>query len=67
VEWAVGSAIHNTTNARILAEASLQPHRSRYWKTAMIDAQFTTRAAKILWEYERVAGRYEGDELVLCL
>jgi hypothetical protein len=44
----------------MLAEASLQSYRRSCWKTATIDAQFTTRAAKILW-------RYEGDELVLCL
>jgi hypothetical protein len=46
--------------ARILAEANLQPHRSRYRKTATIDAQFTTRAAKML-------SRYERGELVLYL
>jgi hypothetical protein len=34
---------------RILVEVSLQLHRSRYWKTATIDAQLTTRAAKIFW------------------
>jgi transposase len=67
VEQAVVGAIHYTTIARIVALASLQPHRSRYWKTATIDAQFTTRAAKILWRYERAAWLYKRGEVVLCL
>jgi hypothetical protein len=67
VERAVVASIHYTTIARILAAASLQPHRSRYWKTATIDEQFTCKAAKILWRYERVAWLYERDEVVLCL
>jgi DDE superfamily endonuclease len=67
VERAIVDSIHYTTVARILAAASLQPHRSRYWKTATIDAQFTTRAAKILWRYERAAWLYERGEVVLCL
>jgi hypothetical protein len=67
VEHAGVGAIHYTTIARILAAASLQPHRSRYWKTATIDAQFTVNAAKILWRYERVAWLYKRGEVVLCL
>lgn len=67
VEQAIVDSIHYTTVARILAAASLQPHRSRYWKTATIDAQFTTRAAKILWRYERAAWLYERGEGGLCL
>jgi hypothetical protein len=67
VEQAIVGAIHYTTIARILADASLQPHRSRYWKTATIDERFTTRAAKILWRYERVEWLYDRGEVVLCL
>ncbi|SRR6266487_2549501 len=67
VEQAIVGSIHYTTIARILAAASLQPHRSRYWKTATIDAPFTTKAAQILWRYERVAWLYERGEVVLCL
>jgi hypothetical protein len=48
VKGTVGGAIHGTTIAWTLADASVQPHRSRYWKTATIDAQFTTKAAKVL-------------------
>jgi hypothetical protein len=67
VEQAVVGAIHYTTVAQILAAASLQPHRSRSWKTATIDERFARRAAKILWRYERVAWLYERDEVLLCL
>jgi len=51
----------------MLAEASLQPHRSRYWKTATIDETFLPLAAKVLWCYERVAWLHERGEIVLCL
>jgi transposase len=67
VERAVVGSMHYTTVARILATASLQPHRSRYWKTATIDARFITLAARILWRYERVAWLYARGEVVLCV
>jgi transposase len=67
VEQAIVGSIHYTTVARILAQASLQPHRSRYWKTATIDERFVTQAAKILWHYERVAWLYDRGEVVLCV
>jgi hypothetical protein len=54
VEEAVVGSIHYTTVARILKAASLQPHRSRYWRTATIDDAFTCQAARVLWCYERV-------------
>jgi hypothetical protein len=53
--------------ARILADASLQPHRSRYWKTATIDELFDERAGKILWCYERVAWLSQRGELVISV
>jgi hypothetical protein len=67
VGQAVVAAIHYTTVARILAAASLQPHRSRSWKTATIDEQFTALAAKVLWCYERVDWLHQRGEVVLCL
>lgn len=67
VEQAIVGAIHYTTVARILAQASLQPHRSRYWQTATIDERFITQAAKILWRYERVAWLYNRGEMGLCV
>lgn len=65
IEQAIVETIHYTTVARILAEAGLQPHRSRYWKTATIDEEFTTRAAQILWCYERVEWLRRRGEVVI--
>jgi DDE superfamily endonuclease len=67
VEPAIVGSIHDTTVARILAQASLPPHRRRSWKTATIEERFVTQAAKIVWRYERVEWRYERDEVVLCV
>jgi hypothetical protein len=46
----VGS-ISPRTVRRILHEVDLQPHRTRYWKTSRLDAQFKERAEKVLWCY----------------
>lgn len=67
IEQEIVSSIHHATIARILANASLQPHRSRYWKTAKIDEQFVRLAAKVLWCYEQVERLYQRGELVICL
>jgi hypothetical protein len=67
IEQAIVGTIHYTTIARILAEASLQPHRCRYWKTATLDEEFTTRAARILWCYERVMWLHTRGEVVICI
>jgi hypothetical protein len=67
IEQAIVDTIHYTTVARILASASLQPHRSRYWKTARIDAEFTARAAQVLWCYERVCWLHQRGEVVICV
>jgi hypothetical protein len=67
VEQAIVGSIHYSMVARILAQASLQPHRSRYWKMATLNERFITQASKILWRYERVEWLYERDEVVLCL
>jgi winged helix-turn helix protein len=53
--------------ARLLAAASLQPQRHRYWKTATRDERFPTQAAKLLWRYERVEWLYDRGEVVRCL
>jgi hypothetical protein len=45
---------------KILNEVDLQPHRTRFWKTSRLDAQFKDRAEKVLWCYanaERLARR----------
>ena len=67
IEQAIVGTIHYTTIARILAEASLQPHRGRYWKTATLDEEFTTRAARSLWCYERVVWLHTRGEGVICI
>ena len=43
------STITSRTIRRILNEVDLQPHRTRYWRTARLDAQFKDRARKVLW------------------
>lgn len=44
-------AISPRTVRRILHEVDLQPHRTRFWKTARLNAAFLERAVKILWCY----------------
>jgi DDE superfamily endonuclease len=61
------ASIHYTTVARILAAASLQPHRWRYWKTTVWDAAAIRQAAHVLWCYEHVAWLLECNILVVCL
>ena len=44
----------------ILHDVDLQPHRTRYWRTARLDPLFKERAEKVLWCYahaERLARR----------
>ncbi len=43
--------ISDSTIRRILHEVALQPHRTRYWKTARLDADFKHRAEQALWCY----------------
>lgn len=53
-------AISPRTIRRVLHEVDLQPHRTRFWKTARLNAVFLERALKILWCYsyaEHLAGR----------
>src|SRR5271166_4494823 len=44
-------AISPATVRRILHGVDLQPHRTRYWKTARLDARFKERAERVLWCY----------------
>ena len=44
-------AISAATVRRILQDVDLQPHRTRYWKTARLDARFKERAEQVLWCY----------------
>jgi hypothetical protein len=52
-------SISPRTVRRILDDVDLQPHRTRYWRTARLDSQFKQRAEKVLWCYanaQRLAG-----------
>lgn len=52
--------ISPSTVRRILNDVDLQPHRTRYWRTARLDARFKERAETVLWCYahaERLAKR----------
>lgn len=59
--------IAHSTVSLILRDADLQPHRSRYWITPRLNAEFLERASRILWLYERVNWLAERDELILAL
>ena len=67
VEQALSDSIHYTTVAHILAEASLQPHRSRYWKAARLDEEFVRLAAQVLWGSEAVDWLPRRGEVVICM
>jgi transposase len=43
--------ISGRTVRNILNDVDLQPHRTRYWKTARLDARFKERAEQVLWCY----------------
>jgi DDE superfamily endonuclease len=54
------AALSDRTVRTILDEVDLQPHRTRYWRTARVDAEFKRRAEKVLWCYanaDRLAKR----------
>lgn len=57
----------HSTVSLILRHADLQPHRYRYWKTPTLNAEFTARASRILWCYERVDCLRDHDEIILTL
>jgi hypothetical protein len=44
-------AISARTVCRILQAVDLQPHRTRFWKTADLTAEFLERTVRILWCY----------------
>lgn len=48
---AIVPAISPRSVRRILQEVDLQPHRTRFWKTAPLNAEFLERAVKVLWCY----------------
>lgn len=51
VEDGIIPSISDRTVGVILNEVDLQPHRTRYWRTARVDPEFKRRAEKVLWCY----------------
>jgi hypothetical protein len=47
----IAEAISPRSVRRILHAVDLQPHRTRFWKTARLNSQFMERTVKILWCY----------------
>ena len=54
-------------SARSCNEVDLQPHRTRYWKTARLDAEFKQRAEKILWCYANADRLARRGYWVVCV
>lgn len=55
IDDGIVEAISPATVRRILATVDLQPHRTRYWRTGRLDAEFKARAEKVLWCYAHAA------------
>src|SRR5438552_10965319 len=55
------------TIRRILHDVDLQPHRTRYWRTARLDAQFKARAEKVLWCYGNAGNLAAQGLWVVCI
>lgn len=67
VAQGVVAAISPRSVRRILHDVSLQPHRTRYWKTSQLDAEFKTRAEKILWCYGNAERLVAKGIWVVCV
>jgi transposase len=67
VEDGIVAAVSPTTVRRILHDVDLQPHRTRYWKTARLDARFKERAEQILWCYGNATRLAEQGIWVVCV
>jgi hypothetical protein len=59
-------AISDRSVRRILRQVDLQPHRTRYWKTARLDEQFKERAEQVLWCYANAPRLAERGIWVVC-
>jgi transposase len=67
VEDGIIPAVSPATVRRILHDVDLQPHRTRYWKTARLDARFKERAEQVLWCYANAARLAERGIWVVCV
>jgi transposase len=55
------------TVRKILSAVDLQPHRTRYWKTARLDARFKERAEQVLWCYANAPRLAKQGIWVVCV
>lgn len=60
-------AISPRTVRQILHDVDLQPHRTRYWKTARLDAEFKERAERVLWCYGNASKLAARGIWVICI
>jgi transposase len=60
-------SVSPATIRRILNDVDLQPHRTRYWKTARLDGRFKERAEQVLWCYANAARLAEQGVWVVCV
>jgi transposase len=67
VEDKILPAISPATVRRLLQDVDLQPHRTRYWKTARVDDRFKERAEQVLWCYANAARLAERGIWVVCV
>jgi hypothetical protein len=61
------AAISPRTVWQILHDVDLQPHRTRYWKTARLDAEFKARAEHVLWCYGNAGNLAARGLWVVCV
>jgi hypothetical protein len=62
----IASQVSARSVRRILQHVSLQPHRTRYWKTVRLDGQFVARAEKVLWCYANARRLARQGIWVIC-
>jgi hypothetical protein len=67
VEDGIVASISSASVRRILHDVDLQPHRTRYWKTARLDARFKERAEQVLWCYGNADRLAEQGIWVVCV
>jgi hypothetical protein len=67
IEDGIVPAISDRTVRSILNDVDLQPHRTRYWKTTRLDAEFKRRAEKVLWCYANAGRLAKRGYWVVCV
>ncbi len=60
-------AISSATIHCLLYSVDLQPHRTRYWKTARLDTEFKQPAEKVLWCYSNANRLAQQGLWVVCV